>query len=346
MERVYIIGYTMDAVMEAVSLATQGDKEVILLATAEVGQTLDDYGDLVSQAYREVLDAVLPGMLEFTEYANPRFFYIPYEKVAISNSTNGVIQYPLSKKSFNDENEWKECVEKFADPAIQEVINNQANAPSKLVTVLKNKMPQKFVNTFCKALQATRWRGIQLSHLSMNAFTYEFPFTELGNDNYNEFYYRPNHTYHEICAALTNVFNITVERADDATARKYITDRNIDGKVLIMDNRVDQYLDYVAGRFDRVRMWSVNEKVPPELRYSRDGLYYTPLNSCWAVTLFDGKCKKYMAEEMTTLYDNFTSEIPSTKTNLKLHNQYCDLVGHYGNKKLDLGQRVLTLVKA
>ena len=46
MERVYIIGYTMDAVMEAVSLATQGDKEVILLtyywgmSAREVASTL------------------------------------------------------------------------------------------------------------------------------------------------------------------------------------------------------------------------------------------------------------------------------------------------------------------
>ena len=346
MDRVYIIGYTIDAVMEAVSIASRGDREVVLLATAEVGKTLDDYGDLVSESYKEVLDTVLPGMLEFTQYSNPRFFYIPYSKVAIKNSTNGVIQYPLSRKSFNDEVEWKECVEKFASPDIQKVIADPANAPSKLITALKNNMPAPFVNTFCKALQATRWRGIQLSHLSMNAFTYEFPFTELGNENFNEFYYRPNHTYHEICAALTNIFNITVEPVDQETARKYIVNRDIDGEVVIMDNRVDQYLDYVAGRFDRVRMWGVNEKVPPELRYSRDGLYYTPMNACWAVTIFEGKCKKFMAEEMTTLYDEFTSEIPSTKTNLKLHNQYCDLVTHYGNKRLDLGQRVLTLVKA
>lgn len=344
--RVYIIGYTMDAMMEAVSQASDQNNEVIFLATAKVGTPLDDYGDLLSSRYKDVLEALLPGMLEFKEYANPRFFYLPYDKVAIKNTTNGVIQYPLSKKSFCDEAEWKECVEAFANPEIRAVMANKTHAPSKLVTTLKNLMPQKFVDTFCKAMQSTRWRGIQLSHLAMYGFEYEFPLAELGNDSYNEYYYRPNHTYHEICAAMSNIFHISVQEVGPEDVKKYITSRDIDGKVIIMDNRVDQFLDYIAGRFDRTRMWCVPERMPQEIRYSREGMYYTPLNSCWAVSSFDGQCKKYMAETITTLYDTFTSEIPSTKTNIKLHNQYCELVTHYGDKKLDLGQRVETLVKS
>ena len=61
-------------------------------------------------------------------------------------------------------------------------MENKTHAPSKLVTTLKNLMPQKFVDTFCKAMQSTRWRGIQLSHLAMYGFEYEFPLAELGND--------------------------------------------------------------------------------------------------------------------------------------------------------------------
>lgn len=362
-EKVYIIGYTMDAIMEAVSLASAGN-EVVFLATAEAGKPLDDYGDLISSRYKEVLDALLPGMLEYKQYANPRFFYIPYDRVAIKNTTNGVIQFPLSKKSFCDDDEWKSCVEAFKKPEIQGVLTNKTNAPSKLVTAMKAGMPVEFSETFCKAMQTTRWRGTQLSHLTMFGFDYEFPLTELGNDSYNEYYYKPNRTYHQICAALTNIFHITVTPTDQDTARKYIVDRNVDGRVIIMDNRIDQYLDYIAGKFDRTRMWCVPAKLPQEIRYSRDGLYYTPLNSCWAVSSFDGACKKFMAEPVTTLYDDFVSEIPSTKTNIKLYNQYCDLVAHYGRKQsnpqgpgakaddgpadktLDLGQRFKTLIKA
>lgn len=344
-EKIFIIGYTMDAMMEAVSQASQGN-EVEFLATSEVAGPLDEYGDLVSSRFKDVLEALLPGMLEFTRYANPRFFYIPYDRVEIKNTTNGVIQFPLSKKSFCDDEEWKACVEAFAKPEIQTVAANKANAPSKLVTAMKANMPADFSETFCKAMQSTRWRGTQLSHLTMYGFDYEFPLTELGNDSYNEYYYRPNHTFKEICAALSNIFGITITPIDQAAVKKYITGRSIPGKVIVMDNRIDQYLDYVAGKFDRTRMWSVPEKLPQEIRYSRDGLYYTPLNSCWAVSSFDGKCRKFMSEPVSTLYDTFISEIPSTKTNIKLHSQYCSLVERYGNKKLDLGQRVETLIKA
>lgn len=344
-EKVYIIGYTLDAIMEAVSIASQGN-EVEFLATADVGKPLDDYGDLISSRFKDVLETLLPGMLEYRQYANPRFFYIPYDRVAIKNTTNGVIQFPLTKKSFCDESEWKACVEAFSKPAIQDVMNNKANAPSKLVTAMKSGMPAAFAKTFCKAMQTTRWRGTQLSHLTMYGFDYDFPLTELANDSYNEYYYRPSRTYHEICAALTNIFSVTVRPIDRDTAKKYITDRNVDGKVIVMDNRIDQYLDYIAGKFDRTRMWCVPEKLPQEIRYSRDGLYYTPLNSCWAVSSFDGECRKFMAEPVNTLYDEFISEIPSTKTNIKLHSQYCSLVERYGDKKLDLGQRAETLIKA
>lgn len=351
-DKVYIIGYTMDAVMEAVSLATQGN-DVELLATAgpKVAQPLDDYGDLISSRYKAVLETLMHGLIEageltFREYPNPRFFYMPFDKVAIKNTTNGVIQYPLSKKSFCDDAEWKECVEAFKKPEIQAVVMDKTNPPSKLVSVFKATMPQKFADTFCKAMQTTRWRGTQLSHLTMHGFDYEFPLEELCNDSYNEYYYRPNRTYHEICAALTNIFNITVTPITRETARKYITDRTIPGKVIVMDNRVDQYLDYIAGKFDRTRMWCVKEKMPPEIRYAREGIYYTPLNSCWAVTTFDGECRKFMAEPVNTLYDTFVSEIPSTKTNIKLHSQYCDLISHYGDKVLDLRQRVESLIKA
>ena len=344
-EKVYIIGYTVDAIMEAVSQASAG-KEVTFLATAKVGAQLDEYDDLISSRYKEALDILLPGLLEYRRYDNPRFFWLPYDRVAIRNTTNGVIQYPLSRKSFCDDDEWKECVECFAKKEVQEILLNKAQAPSKLVTVLKSAMPAKFADTFCKAMQNTRWRGTQLSHLTMYGFDYEFPFTELGRDSYNEYYYKANHSFHEICAALTNIFGITVRLIDHDEARHFIVTRDIDGQVIVMDNRIDQYLDYIAGRFERTRMWCVPETVPQEIRYSRDGLYFTPLNSCWAVSMFDGKCKKFMAEPVTTLYDTFISEIPSTKTNIKLHNQYCDLVARYGDKKLDLGQRIETLIKA
>lgn len=344
-DKVYVIGYTLDAMLEAASLASQGN-EVEFLATAHVGNPLDDFNDLVSESCKDILDALLPGLLKYSEYVNPRYLYIPYDRVAVKNTTNGVIQFPLSRKSFADGDEWKAAVEGYASPEIQKIVNDKANAPSRLVTVMKDHMPEDFVDTFCKAMQNTRWRGTQLSHLTMYGFDYEFPMNNLGNESYTECYYRPDHTFHEICAAISNIFNILVRPVDGDTARKYIIDRNVPGKVVVMDNRVDQYLDYVAGRFDRTRMWCETDSMPPELRYAPEGFYYTPLNSVWGVSTVGGVCRKFMAEPVTTLYDTFVSEIPSTKVNVKMHNEYCDLVRHYGDKRLELGQIAKTLIRS
>jgi hypothetical protein len=344
-DKVYVIGYTLDAMLQAASLASNGNA-VEFLETASVGSQLDDYNDLVSESCKDILDALLPGMLEYKEYLNPRYFYMPFDKVAIKNTTNGVIQFPLSKKSFADEAEWKETVEAYANPEVQKIVNDKANAPSRLVTVMKDTMPEAFVNTFCKAMQNMRWRGTQLSHLTMYGFDYEFPMQHLGDESYTECYYKPNHTFHEICAAISNIFQILVRKIDGETAHRYITDRNIPGQVVVMDNRVDQYLDYVAGKFDRTRMWCETDDMPPELRYAPEGFYNTPLNSVWGVSTIGGVCKKFFAEPVTTLYDTFISEIPSTKANIKMHNEYCDLIQHYGNKTLDLGQIARTLIRS
>lgn len=349
-KKVYIIGYALDAVLTAVEYSSNGS-EVVFLPTAKVASPLDEYGDLVSYRFKQELDCLLPGLLNYTEYANPRFLYLPYDKVSITNRSNGVIQYPLSKKSFCDDAEWKACVDAFADTRIQSILNDKTNAPSKVVTAMKSVMPEAFAETFCKAMQTTRWRGTQLSHLTMYGFENEFSLSQLGNDSYNEYFYKPDRSYYEISAALMNIFNISVmPMIDGKTVKKYITSRDIDGDVVVMDNRIDQYLDYIAGRLDRTRMWCVEEKVPPEIRYSRDGFYYTPLNSCWGVSMFGDKCKRFMAEPVTTLYDNFISEIPSTTSNIKMLNQYASLISLYGDKthskSFDIMMHVDTLLRA
>lgn len=343
-ESVFVIGYTMDAVMEAVSLATDG-KEVTLVATGKPGESADAYGDLLSEGYSVMLDTLLPGRLQYTRYMNPRFIYMPYSKVKVANRTNGVIQYPLSRKSFCDDSEWKECCEAFAKKEIQDVLADKTLSPSKLVTAMKNNMPQKFVDTFCKAMQVTRWRGMQLSGFSMLAFNFEFRLDHLSDESYNEFYVRPSLSYAEICDELCRTYGVNVEITPVNKVKGYIVSRKIPGDVIIMDNRVDQYLDYIGGRFDRSKVWSTLEPVPPELKHSPDGFYLTPLNECWGTGIFDGKARKFMSSPMNTLYDTEVSEIPATKNNVKLYNQYSELVRHYGNKKLDLGSRIEFMIR-
>lgn len=348
MENINIIGYSLDAVLEAIRISTDpanGDKQVTLLATATLGSPLDSYDDLISDRYATVIQEMLGGMVEWTEYMNPRFYYVPFEKLKIANKNNGVMQYPFSKKSFADENEWKEICDAFSSPAIKDIVANSTLSPSKLITALKNNMPAKFNDSFIKAIPVTRWRGMQLSSFTMHGFNYEFTFNHLFDEDYNEYYCKPNISYKQICEMLLERFGIKHHSITAKEASELILSRNNTDELIVMDNRVDQYMNYTAGRFDRVNIWSVPINVPTQLMYSGDGLYYTPMSECWGVTIFDGKATRLMSKLTTTLFDSGISEIPSSKSNIKMYDQYANLITHYGNKKILLGQMIETLIK-
>jgi hypothetical protein len=112
-----------------------------------------------------------------------------------------------------------------------------------------------------------------------------------------------------------------------------------------MDNRVDQFVDYVGGRFEHQRFSVIKMKVPPELEFAGDGLFYTPLSTCWAVSVFNGKARRFMSEVVETLYDEGLTEIPSTKANIKMYDTYVNLIRQFGDKELMLSQKMETLIK-
>jgi hypothetical protein len=52
-----------------------------------------------------------------------------------------------------------------------------------------------------------------------------------------------------------------------------------------------------------------------------------------------------MSEVVETLYDEDLTEIPSTKTNIKMYDTYMNLIRQFGDKELILSQRMETLIK-
>lgn len=344
-QQVTIIGYSLDAILEAVRRSTTPDTEVTLLATSVLGDPLDTYGDCISSRYADVISELLGGSISFEEYTNPRYMYLPFDSVKIANRRNGVIQFPLSKKSFDDANEWAECVEGMKDPEINKCMSDLSLPPTKIVTAMKAAMPSKFLDTFVKSMGITRWRGVQVSKLSMQGYKYEFPLEFIGKEDYNEYFCKPNITYRELCARILKRFNVGYRRITLQEAGEIIKNNQYPGHTVIMDNRVDQFVDYVGGRFERQRFSVVRMKVPPELEFAGDGLFYTPLSTCWAVSIFNGKAKRFMSEVVETLYDEGLTEIPSTKANIKMYDTYVNLIRQFGNKELMLGQRVETLIK-
>lgn len=344
-QQITIIGYSLDAILEAVRRSTTPGAEVTLLATSVLGDPLDTYGDCISSRYADVISELLGGSVSFEEYVNPRYLYLPFDGVKIANRRNGVIQFPLSKKSFDDANEWAECVEGMKDPEINKCMADLSLPPTKIVTAMKAAMPSKFLDTFVKAMGITRWRGVQVSKMSMQGYKYEFPLEYIGKDDYNEYFCKPNISYRELCNRILKRFGIGCRRITLQEAGEIIKNNQYPGHTIIMDNRVDQFVDYVGGRFERQRFSVIKMKVPPELEFAGDGLFYTPLSTCWAVSVFNGKAKRFMSEVVETLYDEGLTEIPSTKTNIKMYDTYMNLIRQFGDKELILSQRMETLIK-
>jgi len=167
----------------------------------------------------------------------------------------------------------------------------------------------------------------------------------MAKDDYNEYFCKPGIPYRVLCERLLKKFGIGCMRISLDDARTIVKDNKYPGHTVIMDNRVDMLVDYIGGRFERQKFVAIDMKVPNELEFAGDGLFYTPLATCWAVSIFNGKAKRFMSEIVETLYGDEITEIPSTKANIKMYDTYVNLIRQFGDKELMLGQRVETLIK-
>ena len=341
----YIIGYSLDSVIEAIRRKINGET-VHFLATAKLGEPLDTYRDMVSSRTVELLDAVSPIKLEFEKFHNPRHLYIPYDKVKLKNTKNGVIPFPLNKNSFEDESEWKEVCDAFRKDPIAKLHQDKGNTPSKLITAMKNNMPKKFVDTFGKALSTTRWRGINVSKLTMIGYGYEYSF-DLLDVAYNETFFKPKTSFEAICTNMLAAEGIDVTPINGKVCGKIIMDKEFPATLVVMDNRIDSYMNYICGMFDRVKMTVAPVKIPDAISTAGDGIFYTPLvDDFWGVNVIGNMAYKLTATKLTTIYNDFISELPLTRTNAKLYNTYANMIKFYGkNKILDINQRVITMIK-
>jgi hypothetical protein len=284
--------------------------------------------------------------MEFERYFNPRHLYIPYDKVKIKNTKNGVIAFPFNKNSFEDRAEWDAVCEAFKSAPISKLYADKGNTPSKLITAMKNNMPKAFVDTFGKALSMTRWRGINVSKLTMIGYGYEYSFDLLCTD-YMETFYKPKKTYETLCNEMLAAADIDVTVVNGKVCNRIIMDKEFTDYLVVMDNRIDSYMDYMCGMFDRVKMEVAPVKIPSAISAAGDGIFYTPLvDEFWGVNVIGSMAYKMSAVHLTTIYNDFVSEIPLTRTNAKLYNTYSDMIQFYGkNKTLDINQRVVTMIK-
>lgn len=337
----YVIGYSFDAVIDACILAVEGHR-VTFVQTGPLAGPMDEFHDMVMSGYADVLSRFLPGM-EYKYVKNPRHMYLPYSKVSVANTQNGIFRLPFSLATFSKE-DGERFSAAFQHEDIQKAYNDKSGTPSLLLTAMRKRMPKDFVETFLRPMQLTRWKGIQLSALTMYGYLYEMPLSHFS-ENYDEVYAKPVLPYCEIAEQMLSRCGIQVEHMRLCDVGKFIKTKDSSRTVYLRDNRVDQIFDYVCGQFDRVSMSCSAAMCPSLLSIAKDGIYYTPLHEYWALMIDGDKCYKYETEPVATLYTEDITEIPLTRTNVKVYDEYRKIVGRYGDIDLDLGQRALTLVR-
>lgn len=352
MQKKIIIGYSIDAVLEAISILTQSDKtEVVFYATGPLGSPLDNFNDYISNNDIMLLLQFLP-KLKYSYIYNPEYIYIPYDKIKFKTSSNGFIQYPFTKTSFDDEKEWKCVSTSLKNNNINKIKNDMTLSPSKLLTAYKSKLPKWFTESIIKNLANTRWSSLQISQFTMLGLNYEFNFDLIDESEYKDIWYKPVISYNELCHSLLEKYSIKCIDKSPEEVKRIISNRNVnDASITIMDNRIDYYMNYVGGMFDRMQMVStvvdINDVNIPQIQFDcfNNFIAYTPTLNEWAYTYFDNTIRKFNSKKVFIANDNTLSEIPLTRNNVKLYDTYKNMISLYGDKTLDLCQRIRTLIK-
>lgn len=339
-----VVGYTIDAVIEAHNIAMNPENDVSFYSTGKLGEPLDKYNDYVSLDDAKRLTAILPE-LEFEEVPDCEYMYIPYDDITFKTSKNGLIQFPLSKISFDDMDEWKAASDGYHDGKMQEILQNKGNSPTRLISMYKQCMPKWFVDSIVRNTSNTRWSGISTSELTLNGYLYEFNLNKIDFDGVEK-WYRPTISYNEICQKILNDNNISVHQADKDECYDILTNRRRE-YVTFMDNRVDYYLGYRNGMFDRCIMNSVPvTEYPDYVSELDDGFVRTPKSDYWGISKHGCDVRKLYSERIKAISDIPMSEIPMTKNNLRVYDAYSRILPLYGKfKNLNLQQKITTLIK-
>lgn len=339
-----VVGYTLDAVIEAHNLAMNEENKVIFYKTAPLGEPLDIYNDYISYDDARRLGFITHG-LGYTECINNSYLYIPYELLKFKNSTNGVIQFPLNRNSFEDENEWNEICKAYECDDIKGILANASNSPTRLITMYKNNMPKWFVDSIVRNLADTRWKGIPTSALTLNGYLYEFSLSDIQHECVNK-WYKPELSYANICELILHTDNIEIRDADKKTCFELITKRNIEN-VTFMDNRIDYYLDYRCGMFDRREMYYEKlDEVPSFMSDIELGFVRTPTLDCWGINVYEHDIRKLYCRPIKSITNVPTTSVPMTKNNIRTYDAYSKILPLYGkNKNLNIQQKIKTLIK-
>ena len=335
----FIIGYSVDAALYARELA-EADNKIVFLKTGKLGYPLDDFRDCLTENSANKLKFFIPE-LEFKRHVNYSYTFLPYNQLEFVNTHNGLVSYPLNKKSF----ECAEESEQMEACALNlEKLKLKLEHSNNYINIYKKFFPKWLYDSLVKHIAINKWGGCKQSKFTKEALYKEVNLNFLNNPT-SGILFQPVMTFEDICKSLLKHENIKIMDASVDKLKKFILERNKSADIILMDNRVDYICGYAQGKFERVKLRIENsqEKFHEELFEINEGIVFTPLRDYWCILNNYGDVRKIFSEEIKESTKELSLITPSI-INKKMYEDYKYLLNLYSGKHLNLDTYIETIV--
>lgn len=332
-----IIGYSIDACVYTRELAESGN-QIKFLQTGTLGFPLDSLKDCIYEDSVNKIKSFVP-KLEFNKFVNYTYTFVPYNQLEFVNTHNGLISFPLNKKSFECAEEWEQ---------IQSCILNLDKFKNKLehsnnyINIYKKFFPKWVHNSLIKHISVNKWNQKQ-SKFTKECLAKEINVEFLDGPG-TSILFSPVKGYENICLELLNHPNIKTTEVNILKLKKFIIERQKTTEVIFMDNRIDHLTGYAQGRFERVAFnvettSNVNQE---EFFDINDAIVMTPFKDYFCITNSMGKISKIFSKQPFSDFTPYTV-VPSV-VNKKLYVDYQKLLHLYSGKHLNLDTYIKTVI--
>lgn len=335
-----VVGYSLDSVLLAREMAETG-ASVIFLESGLLGHPLDTLRDYIDQSSMQRIKKLDPSV-SFLKLVNDSYAFFPYEQLEFVNSHNGLISFPLNKKSFESAEEWEQiegCVSHIDE------FHLKLEQATNYINIYKKFFPKWIYDSVIKYIGINKWGGIKQAKFTKDGLAQEISLSFLGNSG-TGVCYRPEVGYQELCKRLLVHSKIKHDTISLPQLKEFIIKRQKNFDVTVCDNRIDNVCAYAHGKFDRVvfRDECEVDVAYEELMDVDDGIVLTPMKEYWAISNETGNKRKIFSSLVEEMSFDHISVLPPTLVNKKIYGEYKKLLNLYSGKQLNLDLSVKTIL--
>jgi UDP-galactopyranose mutase len=326
-----VVGHSLEACCVARGLANDGNS-VVFIQTGKLGWPADDMCDYISEYGYDVICDI--GIVDdFLSLNNAQYAHVPYNKLQMTNDMNGIVSYPLNNTSFGSNDEIIQMRNRVTN--LREFIKEINDAPN-YINIYKKFFPKWLYESLIRRIGMNKWH-LRQSKISKANFIKELALDHLGNAD-NGYIYYPKNGYESLCTKILDDPMITVVERDIKDVKKIIPVNNRGKGMIIMDNRVDYLCNYIFGnlsridlKFDKVSFSELRDY--DEYQCIDIGTVLTPYKDYWSFSSGWQKASRVYSTERTMTSKEEYSIIQPLSANVKMLNDYRDLIDKYPGKK-------------